>query len=78
VFFCYCSLLVISIQLAEQAQEKRAKQVAAQEKAQARKDKQAKNKAKAAERERRQNQENIRKLRFSSISLSLRQHAFSS
>ena len=70
--------MVISIQLAEQAQEKWAKQVAAQEKAQAHKDKQAKNKAKAAECEHRQNQENIRKLRFSSISLLLRQHVFSS
>jgi len=77
-FFCYCSLTVISIQLAEQTHEKQAKQVAAQEKAQARKDKQAKNKAKAAECKCCQNQENIDKLCFSSISLLLRQHAFSS
>ena len=70
-YFLLLCILLFQIQLAAEAQEKVAQKAAAQEKAQARKMKQAKTKAKAAERERRQNQENIRKLCFSSILLLL-------
>jgi hypothetical protein len=75
----YCSVKLISFLLAAEAQEKKAKKAAADERARARKDKQVKTKAKAAERERRHNQENIyRKLYLASMSPLLKPVTFSS
>jgi len=73
------SVKLISFVLAAKAQEKTAKNAAAEERACACKNKQVKTKAKAAEREHCQNQENIyRKLYLASMSPLLRPVTFSS